>query len=672
MRQIKGWEGHGGLNARVKSIASTTTQGRFDDLRSRFRGRPNFRTLLLVAIAAALGLGLIVDRQGDAVSAVRLWTLGTGLGLAALALEILTKLREGHVGLDLVAALSMSAALAFGVPLAGAVVALMYAGGQFLESIAAGRARREMTALLARQPRTALRYPGGDVKGDLAPVAIDRIAPGDRLLIRHGDILPVDGSVASDAAILDQSALTGEAIPVRHGRGEAAMSGSTNVGAAFDLLASRDAADSTYARIVRLVEAAQQAKAPMVRLADRFAIYFLGLTLMIAAVAYLASGDKLRLLAVLVIATPCPLILAVPVALMAGLSRAAGHGVLVKGGGALEALAQARTLILDKTGTLTRGEAGLAPFDTGVGFDASEAIRLGASLDQASNHVVADILVRTARKAGLALSPPDNVSEEPGAGIEGMVDGRRVAVGSLHYLDERGLLAGDDLGGDMRRIGHAMSGVLGIAVDGRLAAALRIVDEDRLEARSALDLLRTQGIERIVLATGDASTVAEALSARMGLDAVHADLAPADKVDIVVAERRNDPVVMVGDGVNDAPALAAANVGIAIGSGAAAAAEAADIVLLTENLLRLPLARAIAARSRRIALQSVYAGLGLSIVGMLAAAAGYIPPVQGALIQEAIDVAVILNALRALRGFDPTASPVVALTTQQGQGAVSI
>ena len=605
------------------------------------------KTVVLLAIAAGLGAGLVVAQRGDEALAAWLYSAATGIGLAVLAVEILGKLRQGQVGLDLVAALSMSAALAFGVPLAGAVVALMYAGGQFLEGLAAGRAQREMTALLARQPQTALRYKGDDMEH----VAIDLVVPGDKLLIRQGDVVPVDGSVASEAAILDQAALTGEAVPVRHPKGEAVMSGSTNIGAPFDLLASRPAADSTYARIVRLVEAAQAAKAPMARLADRFAIYFLGLTLLIAGAAYLISGDELRLLAVLVIATPCPLILAVPVALMSGLSRAARHGILVKGGGPLEALAQASALILDKTGTLTRGEVGVEPLYSDPDFDIHETTRLGASLDQASNHIVAEILVQSARKQGLVLSLPEEVREDSGSGIEGIVDGRRVAVGSLGYLDERGWLAGADLD----RIGQSTSGRLAIAIDGRLAATLQIVDAERPEARRAIDLLREQGIARIVLATGDAATIGKALSARMGLDAVHADLAPSEKVDIVLAERRSNAVIMVGDGVNDAPALAAANVGIAIGSGAAAAAEAADIVLLTDNLLRLPLARAIATRSRHIALQSVYVGLGLSIVGMLVAAAGYIPPVQGALIQEAIDVAVILNALRALGGSDPTA-----------------
>jgi len=316
----------------------------------------------------------------------------------------------------------------------------------------------------------------------------------------------------------------------------------------------------------------------------------------------------------------------------------------------LEALAHARTLVLDKTGTLTRGGTRLTTLYTDPRSDADEALRLGASLDQASPHVVATALVHLARERGLGLSPPLEVREVPGDGIEGQVEGRRVAVGSLAFLRRRSLIGDTNLGD----IDSSKSGRVGIAVDGRLAGILQVADEERAEARRAIDLLRAQGIAHVVLATGDTAEIAADLAAKMGIEIVRAELTPAEKIHIVVTERKGGTVVMVGDGVNDAPALAAANVGIAMGSGAAAAAEAADIVLLTDNLLRLPLALAIAVRSRRLALQSVYIGLGLSIVGMCAAAAGLIAPVEGALIQEAIDVAVILNALRALGGHDPT------------------
>ena len=381
------------------------------------------KSAVLLTIAATLAAGLFLRGWGGEDIAELLWAGGTATGLALLAVEIVGEFRRGRVGVDLVAALSMSAALAFGVPLAGVVVAFMYAGGQFLETLAARRARRETTPLLERMPRTAVRHSGTE----LQEVAIGQVRPGGKLLIRQRDIVPVDGIVGSEAATLDQSALTGESTPVRRRRNETSLSGSTNNGSAFDLISMHEALDSTYARIVRLVETAQQARAPMVHLADRFAIYFLLLTLAIAGAAYLASGDTVRLLSVLGIATPCPLILAVPVALMSGLSRAARHGILVKGGGALEALARARILILDKTGTLTRGEASLDPLSTDSGFALTEVLRLGASLNQASNHIVAHILVRAALKDGARLSLPTNVQEKPGSGIHGLVDGRELA-----------------------------------------------------------------------------------------------------------------------------------------------------------------------------------------------------------------------------------------------------
>jgi len=603
-----------------------------------------FAALLL--IGAALAVGLLLREGGAEEAASLIWAGGTMIALGILVVEIVGEFRHGRVGLDLVAAFSMSAALAFGVPLAGVVVALMYTGGQFLETLAARRARREMTALLQRMPRTALRYLGTE----LQEVAIGAIKPGDRLLIRQGDVLPVDGIVGSEEATLDRSALTGESVPIHSVRNQPVMSGSTNVGSAFDLVSERDAADSTYARIVKLVEAAQQSRAPMVRLADRFAVHFLILTLAIAGIAYLASGDKIRFLSVLVIATPCPLILAVPVALMSGLSRAARHGILVKGGGALEALAQARIVVLDKTGTLTRGESELRPLYMHPSFQPSEVLRLGASLDQTSNHIVGRLIVRGALNSGVKLSLPTDVREEAGAGIEGVVDGHRVAVGSIGFLAKRELIGSGVPEGSTA----SKAGRVGVSVDGRLAGVLEIVDDERPEAGRAIALLRKQGIKRIVLATGDDSGIANVVSSRMGLDDVFSELEPTEKVDVLVKERQAGVVVMVGDGVNDAPALAAANVGIAMGGGAAAAAETADMVLLTDDLLKLPLAHAVAMRSRSIALQSVYFGLGLSLVGMLAAAYGLISPVHGALIQEVIDVAVILNALRALRGSDPT------------------
>jgi len=599
------------------------------------------KTLLLVIALAGLVTGLGLHFSGRTDLAQTAWFAGVVPVLAALVVEIIRSLTRGEVGLDIVAALSMSAALTFDETLAAAVVAVMYSGGTFLESFAEGRARREMRDLLSRVPRTATRHRNGG----LEEVALEDIAPGDRLLIRQGDVVPVDGRIASAAAFVDTSALTGESLPVRLDRGSEAMSGSTNAGDAFDLEATREAKDSTYAGIVRLVEAAQASKAPMARLADRWSLGFLAVTVAIAFAAWWFTGDPIRAVAVLVVATPCPLILAVPVALVAGLSRAAHFGVLVKGAKPLEAMARIRTLILDKTGTLTDGRPQIVSIDSHDGMGADDILRYAAALDQASKHPVAQAIVAAARDRGLTLPIPEDVAEIPGEGVIGFIDGRQVIVGGDGFVAERvGRLSGDhpELA--------AGSVMVAVAFDGRLAGHLVMSDPLREGAAEMLASLRRQGVARILLATGDRAEVAARVTEGLGLDGIRAGLTPDEKVLLVLTEHKNGPVMMVGDGVNDAPALAAADVGVAMGArGAAASAEAADVVLLVDRVDRIAPGIEIARRSRRIALESVVAGIGLSVLGMIAAAFGYLTPVQGALLQEAIDVAVILNALRALR-----------------------
>lgn len=602
-----------------------------------------FAPYVLVGIALlGLALGAWFWWRGEAGSSHVAWTLGTLPVLLALFGQIIASLRRGDVGLDVVAALSMSAALVFGESLAGNIVALMYAGGQLLESFAEGRARREMTALLGRVAFTAMRYRDHT----LEEVPIATIRQGDRLLVRQGDVVPVDGHVAGGVAVLDLSALTGESIPKSLARGGEVMSGSTLVGAAFDLIASRPAAESTYAGIVRLVEAAQASKSPMARLADRYAMWFLALTMSLAGAAWLLSGDPIRALAVLVVATPCPLILAVPVAIISGISRTAKSGALVKDGAALEALAHVRTAILDKTGTVTQGRPTIIAIRAGEGFTEHDVLGLAASLDKASAHVMATSLIQAATDAGLTLLPPSNIAELPGKGIEGTVGGRRIAIGGDTYVRNRSsgghalLQALDD---------HDGVQSVAVAVDGVVAGVILLQDQLREDARATLDALRAAGIERIVLASGDMDRIAQTVGRSLGVDEILGDLTPEGKVIAVRREAAMRPVMMVGDGVNDAPALATAEVGVALGArGAAASSEAASVVLLVDELYPLATALNIARRTRAIALQSVFIGLGLSIAGMIVAALGYLPPVQGALFQEAIDVAVILNALRAL------------------------
>ena len=602
------------------------------------------RSLLVALSAVGVTLGFATPLLGGAAWQGSVWAAFTIPVLLALLFDIFSSLRRGEVGLDIVAALSMTAALAIGENLAAVVVALMYSGGQYLEAFAERHARREMTAILARVPRMAVRHRNGM----LEEVGLEAIVPGDRLLIRQGDVVPVDGTVASGVAVLDQSALTGEPIPVQQRIGDDVMSGSTNSGEAFDLVASHHAAESTYAGIVRLVEEAQRSKAPMSRLADRFAILFLAVTVLISGLAWFFTGDPVRAVAVLVVATPCPLILAVPVAIVSGLSRAARYGILIKGGKAIEALARVYSLVIDKTGTLTDGRAQVVSINAAAGRIPDEMLRIAASLDQASKHIIAQTLVTEAHNRKLQLATPCHVVETAGEGIEGTIDGLAVIVGGIHFVKSK-----LDEGSNKSLEGSQVAGsvIVAIAIDGEMVGEIVLADELRAGINVLLQDLRKLGIQRIVLATGDRREVAEAVTAGLGIDAVRSELTPDQKVIVVLSERKNGRVMMVGDGVNDAPALAAADIGVAMGArGAAASAEAADVVLLVDHLDRIVPAIQIARRSRFIALESVFVGIGLSLLGMIAAALGYLSPVQGALLQEAIDVAVILNALRALGG----------------------
>jgi heavy metal translocating P-type ATPase len=601
------------------------------------------RAKVALALIAAVGLllGLLAPFIGLAWAQSWIWTAAAAGVLLALLVEIARSLRRGAFGLDIVAALSMGVALGFGESLAAAVVAVMYGGGQLLEDYAEARARAEMKALLARVPKRALRYAGAE----LEEVPIGLIGAGDRLLIRQGDSIPVDGTVLKGAALLDLSVLTGESVPVRRAVGEEVPSGAQSLDAAFDMLAAKTAAASTYSEIVRLVQQAQASKAPMVRLADRLSLWFLLFTVILAGGTYLVTGEERRMLAVLVSATPCPLILAVPVAVISGISRAAARGVLVKGGAILERLARARNLVIDKTGTLTHGRAELVDLVVTGRRRPDDVLRLAASLDQVSGHVVAGSIVAAARLRRLALDMPDAARETPGAGIEGRVGRQRVLVGSPRFV------------ADKLRLRHVPlpevppgTLVSVVAVGRGVAGFLLLADTVRADASAMLLRLRQAGIARIVLASGDALPVVARVGAELGLDEIHGELRPQQKLEMVRRLRAEGPVIMAGDGVNDAPALAAADVGIAMGThGAPASAEAADAVLLTDNLERIAEAVDIARRSRRIALQSVAVGLGLSVAAMVAAAFGYLQVVEGALLQEAIDVAVILNALRALR-----------------------
>jgi heavy metal translocating P-type ATPase len=601
--------------------------------------------ILLIVLGAVL-IGTVLWLAGSHSAADVAWAAAVTLALIPLGISVARDLLHRETGVDLIALLAMAGSLVLGQYLAGAVVGLMLSGGQALERYASSRARRELSALLARAPRVVHRYD----HGDLTSPDISEVKQGDRLLVKPGEVVPVDGLITSASAVLDESALTGESRPAERLQGDRVRSGVVNAGAPFDMRALTTAEESTYAGIVRLVREAQASKAPFVRLADRYALWFLPLTLGVAALAWAISGNPVRALAVLVVATPCPLILAAPVAIVAGISRAANRGVIVKGGGALETLARARTLVFDKTGTLTAGSARVASVKVFGTIDADELLRLAASLDQVSLHVFANGIVTAARKRHLALEFPTDVREYGGKGIEGAVSLRHVALGQARWLSAGRPLP--DAAADLRRrIALDGSMAVFVSVDGSIAGALVMEDPVRAETPRALRALRLAGITRIVLLSGDRPDVANAVGRALGVDIVLAEHSPEQKVQAVLSERARGVTVMVGDGVNDAPALAAADVGIAMGArGATASSEAADAVIVVDRLDRVAEAVLIARRARDIAVQSVLAGMALSGFGMVLAMFGVLTPVAGAFFQEAIDVAVILNALRAIGG----------------------
>ena len=572
-----------------------------------------------------------------------IWIIVAGCGIALSFVSMVENLLRGRLGVDVIALLALVGAVAVGEYLAGAVISVMLSSGRALEGWAAGQARRELEALLERAPKTAHRYQDAG----LVVIAVDAVMPGDLLLVASGEVVPVDGSLVSASAILDESALTGEPLPVERSVGERIPSGVVNAGSPLDLRATTRATDSTYAGVVRLVSEAERTQAPVVRLADRYALGFLGLTLVAAGIAW-AVGGASRAVAVLVVATPCPLILAAPVALVSGLSRAAKRGVIVKGGAVLERLATCTTLLIDKTGTMTVGHPVLTEIVYAESEPPGRVLGLAASLDQVSPHVLASAVLQAALEQKCQLSLPEEVEEIPGQGIRGMVAGHRVAVGKASWAGVTGAPTWTRRARRKAQLDGALTVFVGI--DGAPAGVLVFDDPLRPDAARTLRSLRDNGISRIVMVTGDRTDVAETIGAVIGVDAVMAERSPAEKLDIVGLETRRAPTMMVGDGINDAPALALADVGVALGArGATAASEAADLVLTVDRVDRLGEAVAIARRTRQIAIESMVAGMALSLAAMGVAAVGLLPAVWGAILQEVIDVAVILNALRAFR-----------------------
>ncbi len=604
--------------------------------------QPTARTLLTlgralarrpIALLAAAGLAAGLLSSSDMIFLVTLLAGGV-----PLVLQTVRGMLRGRFAADIVATLAIVTAFALGQYFAGVVIVLMQSGGEALEAYAMQRASSSLEALLARAPKVAHRVRDSVVED----VPVEAVIVGDDLVVRPGDLVPVDAEVTEGTSNVDQSALTGEPLPLRAVAGTHLMSGSVNLDGALRIRAMRPSAQSQYQQIVLLVERARAEKPPIQRLADRFAVWFTPVTLLMCVFAYVLTGTTTSILAVLVVATPCPLILATPVAVIAGISRAADLGVIVKHGRAIEQLGRARAVVFDKTGTLTLGQPAVAHIElNGGGVPAAEVLRLAAAVEQLSSHHLAHAVVDASRErlGGGALPAVSDFRENPGRGVSGSVEGRRVHVGSLRHLRDVGIAVADTLGDGTAAY---------VAVDGRIAGTIHFADRLRHQVPSLMQRLAVLGVHDTVMLTGDREGPAEAIAAQAGIRTVRANLLPADKVAAVrELALRYGNVLMVGDGINDAPALAAATVGVAMGAhGTAVSAEAADVVLLVDDIARLGDAMAISRRMRRIALQSIGVGLGVSFVLMIVASFGHITPAFGAVLQEALDAAVILNALR--------------------------
>jgi heavy metal translocating P-type ATPase len=580
-----------------KVLEQSRAQAGIQAADSRRRGTwvPRVDGAVVIFAIALLGLlaGLFAHFFLRSDLAQAFWAAGTVPVVAVLLFAIVRDLRAGRMGVDAIALVSMSAALVLGQALAAIVVAIMYAGGNFLEDLAVNRAERDLKSLIDRAPRTAHRRRAATVDD----VPIEQIAVGDEILVRAGEIIPVDGTLINRPALIDEAALTGEAIPVTRQAGEPVRSGALNAGDMFEMRATARASESTYAGIVRMVSAAQTAKAPFIRMADRYALVLLPVTLVIAGGAWFFSGDAIRGLAVLVAATPCPLILAAPVAFIAGVAQAAKRGILVKGGGPLEALAHTHTVMFDKTGTLTVGGARLIAIEVAPGQKPDDVLRIAASLEQSSHHVLAAAIVNAAAAKGLTLTIPSQIHETLGSGLEGVIDRRVVRAGSYQLV--HGSRKPEPWAARaLRRAAWRSALCVFVSMDGLTIGAILLADDLRRETPHAIQSLRGAGVSRIVMLTGDRADAADTIAAALDLDAVLADREPADKVDAVVSEQRRNPTIMVGDGINDAAALAAADVGIAMGArGASASSEAADVVILVDRLDRVSDAVSIARRT---------------------------------------------------------------------------
>ncbi len=560
---------------------------------------------------------------------------------------IIENIRAGRSGMDVIALTAMAGAFWLQQWTAGMVILLMLSSGEALEAFASQRARRHLEGLFASAPTIAHRKRGDT----LEDISADEVKIGDVLLVKPGEIIPVDGVIVSGSSTIDESRLTGEPLAAEKGTHERVLGGSVNQDGVIEISATVAAEASQYRRMVSLVREAEQHKAPVVRLADRYSLVFTAITFFLAAVAWFLSHDSLRPLAVLVVATPCPLILATPIAFLSGMSRAAGRGIIMKSGAALETLARAKAFIFDKTGTLTFGTPMVRDV-VAYKVTSQEVVRIAASLDQCSSHVLARAITGYAKEQQIPLVFPHTCTEVIGKGVQGSIDDQACLLGRLSFLQEQGVVIPPAVLAKDAEQKQGGIRTIYVARNAKLIGGILFSDTIRPGLKELFASLRAAGIEQIELLTGDKTVVAQELGRHVGIQKIWAECLPEDKLkEIQRMKKKYGSVVMVGDGVNDAPALATANIGIAMGAnGSGIASETADIVITVDEVRRVKDAFDIARRTMRVATTGMGVGIGLSILLMGVAAAGYLPPTYGAIAQEVVDVIVILNALRVVRG----------------------
>ncbi|CAN2207948.1 ZntA Cation transport ATPase [Candidatus Nanopelagicaceae bacterium] len=566
------------------------------------------------------------------------WALSGLIGLLPALYSLIKDIQQRTMGSDLLAVISLFATLLTHELFAASIIALMLATGRMLESWAVGQAERQLKSLISRMPRIANRIEISGSAEKITQIAIEEIRIGDRLLVRGGEITPCDGNLLGTAT-LDESALTGEPLPVQRVEKEAVSSGVLNAGAPFEFVATSTAENSTYEGIIKLVKAAHAKSAPGVRLANTWALRFVPIALIVAAAAWIITGEVERAVAVLVAATPCPLILAVPIAIVAGLSQSAKNGAIVKGGAILELLSRTESVLLDKTGTLTHGGPVISKIASAPNYTHDQVLQIAASLDQYSPHMVAKSIVKYANSKNIQIFTCTDVSEVAGHQISGDLNGVKTTVGQLTT-------------GKPAWLDFAAPLIVAISQNDQLIGVIGLEDPLRSESKQMIQDLHAIGVTRIALVTGDRRESADAVAHELGIKEVFAHVTAAQKLEITESAMKSTSgtVIVVGDGINDAPALAAAHVGVAMGArGATAASEAADVIIVEDSIDRLIRAITIAKRARRKALQAAGLGMTLSLFIMATGACGITSASQGAIAQEVIDILAILWALTTLK-----------------------